>query len=81
MHILFGIVMLLVWLVLIVLNFWLFQKTKNQGNLLMVLGAAVLALVHFIALVAVGASQFLVFWLPMAANGSTRALKPRRSSS
>ena len=34
----------LVWGALLVLNLWIFQKTKARGNLLMIVGAALLAL-------------------------------------
>lgn len=59
------VVMLLAWIVLAVLNFWVFQKGKHQGNLLMLIGAAVMVFYFFVALITTGASAFLAYWVPM----------------
>ena len=58
----------LVWAVMLVMNLWMFQKTKGKGNMLMMVGAGCLALAAFIMSVASfeteGSVRFVMFWLP-----------------
>ena len=65
MHDFHCVVMLLIWLILLVLNLWVFQKSKAQGNLLMAVGGAVMGLVYFVFLVSRFPSEFVQLWLPM----------------
>ena len=44
-----GLLELLVWVVWVVLNLWIWQKTKAVGNLLMMLGAAGAGFVQLMA--------------------------------
>jgi len=57
----------LVWAVMLVMNLWMFQKTKSQGNLLMTIGAGCLALGSllwtFKSFQSIG--SFELFWLPL----------------
>jgi hypothetical protein len=46
----FGLVGLLVWVVWAFLNLWIWQKAKSNGNLLMLVGAAVLAVGDLLAI-------------------------------
>ena len=54
----------LVWAVMLVLNLWMWQKTKANGNLLMLVGAGCLGLASM--LLSFGtAGEFLHTWLPL----------------
>ncbi len=53
----------LVWGVLLLFNLWLWQKTKGQGNLVMMVGAGVLALAALLFAFE-SVSRFVWFWLP-----------------
>jgi hypothetical protein len=59
----------LVWGVMLVMNLWMFQKTKGQGNLFMMIGAGCLAVSSFIISFATiadpGTAKFILFWLPL----------------
>ena len=59
----------LVWAVMLVMNLWMFQKTKGRGNLLMLIGAGCLSLSAFIISIAKiadpGTASFILFWLPL----------------
>ncbi len=65
---LLQIVMLLAWVALLVLNIWVWQKTKAHGPLLMIVGASLTALTHFITLVAMP-TTFLFALLPIVGIG------------
>lgn len=53
----------LVWGVWIVLNLWIWQKSKAQSNLLMLIGSALLSLAAL--LWSFGeVSEFIMYWLP-----------------
>ena len=53
----------LVWAVMLVMNLWMFQKTKGRGNLLMTIGAGCLGLSALLyAFESFG--KFQMFWLP-----------------
>lgn len=54
----------LVWIVMLVFNLWMFQKTKGQGNLIMLVGAGILALVYLLWAFA-SVSTFTLFWMPL----------------
>ena len=54
----------LVWAVMLVMNLWMFQKTKSNGNLLMTIGAGCLGLSQLlISFESYG--KFQAFWLPL----------------
>lgn len=59
----------LIWAVMLLMNLWMFQKTKARGNLLMLIGAGCLsvsALIISIAKIAdPGTAGFLLYWLPL----------------
>jgi hypothetical protein len=65
---LLQLVMLLAWIALLVLNIWVWQKTKTHGPLLMIVGASLTALTHFITLVAMP-TTFLFALLPIVGIG------------
>lgn len=54
----------LVWGVMLVMNLWMFQKTKGRGNMLMLVGAGCLALSALLASFET-ISTFVLFWLPL----------------
>ena len=58
----------LIWGVMLVMNLWMFQKTKGKGNMLMMVGAGCLALsaliLRFAKIADPGTEKFLLFWLP-----------------
>jgi prolipoprotein diacylglyceryltransferase len=54
----------LVWGVLALLNFWVWSKSKSQGNLLMCAGAAVAALAGLIGAISTPDGKFGMFWFP-----------------
>jgi len=54
----------LVWAVLLVFNLWMWQKTKGQGNLVMMLGAGGLGL-SYLLIAFESYSKFIWFWLPL----------------
>ncbi len=57
----------LIWAVMLVMNLWMFQKTKSQGNLFMTIGAGCLGLgallLAFSSLESLP-GKFEMFWLP-----------------
>lgn len=59
----------LIWGVMLVMNLWMFQKTKGRGNLLMLIGAGCLALSALLYSIATfadpGTAKFVMFWLPL----------------
>ncbi len=59
----------LVWAVMLVMNLWMFQKTKGKGNLFMLIGAGCLALPALLLSLShfadPGAARFFVLWLPL----------------
>ena len=59
----------LVWAVLVVMNLWMFQKTKGKGNLFMLIGAGCLALPALLLSIShfadPGAARFFGLWLPL----------------
>lgn len=59
----------LIWAVMLVMNLWMFQKTKGRGNLFMLIGAGCLSLSALILSLAKfadpGALTFVMFWLPL----------------
>ncbi len=55
----------LVWVGMVVLNVWLWQKSKAQGNLLMLIGAALYAFVYLMGAFAVEVGRFVYFWFPL----------------
>ena len=59
----------LVWAVMLVMNLWMFQKTKGRGNLLMLIGAGCLSLsaliISFAKIADPGTANFILFWLPL----------------
>lgn len=65
---LYGLLQFLLWLVLAILNFWVWSKGKAQGNLLMAIGSATAALAFFIVMVSTP-SEFVVFWMPIIGTG------------
>ena len=56
----------LVWAIMLVMNLWMFQKTKSKGNLFMTIGAGCLGLgallYTFLSYESLG--KFAMFWLP-----------------
>ncbi|MGE0193510.1 MAG: hypothetical protein AB7T63_15880 [Planctomycetota bacterium] len=54
----------LIWGVLALLNFWIWSKSKAQGNLLMLVGAGIAALAKLIAAIDFPEGKFMMFWLP-----------------
>ena len=56
----------LIWAVMLVMNLWMFQKTKSKGNLFMMIGAGCIGLgaliVTFSSWESLG--KFEMFWLP-----------------
>ena len=59
------IMMLLAWGALFVLNMWVWQKSKAQGNLIMMVGSAVLMLAWLLMLTSEVPSTFIYAWLPI----------------
>ena len=59
----------LVWGVMLVMNLWMFQKTKGKGNLFMMIGAGCLSLsaliFSFATIADEGTAKFVMFWLPL----------------
>jgi hypothetical protein len=71
---------LLIWVVWLVLNLWIWQKSKAQGNLLMMIGAALLAFVSLMGLFNVilgeGAFWLMFFGLVALTVGFFLSVKP-----
>ena len=61
-----SLLVFVVWAVMLVMNLWMFQKTKAQGNLLMTIGAGGLGLGTLYATFASwdSVSEFMMFWVP-----------------
>lgn len=59
----------LLWAVLGVLNLWIWNKGKAQGNLLMMIGAFTSAGAWLIAMVSDAPGSFIGIWLPIIALG------------
>ena len=59
----------LVWGVMLLMNLWMFQKTKGRGNLFMLIGAGCLAtsalILSFAKFADPGTAEFFLFWLPL----------------
>ncbi|MFV1958777.1 MAG: hypothetical protein ACC662_05120 [Planctomycetota bacterium] len=54
----------IVWAALLVFNLWMWQKTKGNGNLLMLVGAGAMALPALLFAFGTAPTEFLWFWLP-----------------
>jgi hypothetical protein len=55
----------LAWGVMVVLNLWLWQKSKAQGNLLMLIGAALLAFMGILGGFGASLGLFVYEWFPV----------------
>jgi hypothetical protein len=55
----------LVWAVMVLLNVWLYQKSKAQGNLLMLIGAGLLAFVSLLSGFGANLGMFVWGWFPI----------------
>ena len=56
----------LVWAGLAVMAMWMFQKTKSKPNMLMMIGAGLLALGALVTAFSAMPSTFMMFWVPFA---------------
>jgi len=65
---LLQLILLLAWIALLVLNVWVWQKTKAHGHLLMIVGASLTALTHFISAIAMPTTILFVL-LPIVGIG------------
>ena len=63
------ILLTLLWSALGVLNLWIWNKGKAQGNLLMMIGAFVSAAAYLIVALSDAPGEFLWLWLPVIALG------------
>lgn len=54
----------LTWGVLAILNYWVWSKTKAKGNLIMLCGAAAVALANIITTFSTFPGEFVLLWLP-----------------
>jgi hypothetical protein len=61
-----GIVTLLLWATWVVLNLWIWQKTKATGNLLMLIGSAVMTFDVLLGMF----EQYTTYWLNILALGT-----------
>ena len=61
-----SLLVFVIWGVMLVMNLWMFQKTKANGNLLMTIGAGCLGLSALFMTFASweSMSEFMMFWLP-----------------
>lgn len=53
----YSLILTLVWVVLAVLNFWIWNKSKAQGNLIMLVGAAVVAVFALLMMLGAGVGE------------------------
>src|SRR5262245_27597336 len=64
-----GLVLVLLWAVWVVLNLWIWQKTKATGNLLMLIGAAVQAFFWLMLML----GELMSYWINILALGALTA--------
>ena len=67
------ILLALIWAVLGLLNFWIWKKTKGQGNLLMMIGGFVASGAYLIVALTTAPGEFMFLWLPILALGTFAA--------
>ena len=59
-----GLLLALIWGIWVVLNLWIWQKSKAKGNLLMLVGASILTLVGLMMFFEFGLSSvYLLMWV------------------
>jgi hypothetical protein len=61
-----GLLVVLLWTVWVVLNLWIWQKTKAQGNLLMLIGSAATAFYCLLWML----GEFMSLWILILALGA-----------
>ena len=61
--------MALIWVVMLVLNLWIWQKAKSQGNLLMTIGAGLLAFASLDAALGLAISYDMMMWFHVIGSG------------
>ena len=61
----YGFLLFLIWAIWAVLNLWIWQKSKATGNLLMLGGSAVLAVLYLLASFGVNIAWDAHYWLSL----------------